>query len=299
MITDVTADLLRSKLELADAGVLVAVLAQLTGDVGVVDRFAARISYVPDPPEQAGVTDPETAAALVDAVIAALDSPRPAGALPADDPALFARVAPLALGSEVGDGVRRAVARAGRVPAVAADAAAHRAAARGLQGRHHRRRDRGNGGGAGMRRCWSRFRDHRPQRRGRRHLATPPSIRASAWTPRRRTTRCRATSTPTGRATTRRAAEYQAYLVSVADKNELRERTRFGTEVEALWWDEDRKQWQIHAVGRRRHPRGQLRQRRGPRGRLPEPAALARARRAGTPSPASASTPRSGIRPWI
>ena len=43
--------------------------------------------------------------------------------------------------------------------------------------------------------------------------------------------------------------EYQAYLESVADKNKLRERTRFGTEVEALWWDEDREQWQVHAVG--------------------------------------------------
>ena len=28
----------------------------------------------------------------------------------------------------------------------------------------------------------------------------------------------------------------------------LREHTRFGTEVEALWWDADRNQWQIHAV---------------------------------------------------
>ncbi len=44
-------------------------------------------------------------------------------------------------------------------------------------------------------------------------------------------------------------AEYQAYLVALADKYGLRERTRFGTEVEALWWDEDRGQWQIHSVG--------------------------------------------------
>jgi hypothetical protein len=102
MTIDVDQDLLRSNLERADAGVLVAVLAQLTGDPGIVDRFATKISFRPDPPEQAGTTDPETAAALADEVIAAMGSARPAGALAADDPDLFARVAPLALGTEVG-----------------------------------------------------------------------------------------------------------------------------------------------------------------------------------------------------
>ncbi len=34
-------------------------------------------------------------------------------------------------------------------------------------------------------------------------------------------------------------AEYQAYLVALADKHQLRKHIRFGTEVEALWWDED------------------------------------------------------------
>jgi len=43
--------------------------------------------------------------------------------------------------------------------------------------------------------------------------------------------------------------EYQSYLVSVAGKYNLRQRTRFGTEVEALWWDDERHRWQIHAVG--------------------------------------------------
>lgn len=42
--------------------------------------------------------------------------------------------------------------------------------------------------------------------------------------------------------------EYQRYLQSVADKNNLRQRTRFSTEVEALWWDEQRGQWQVHAL---------------------------------------------------
>ena len=58
---------LRNNLRQADPGVLVAVLAQLTGDASVVDRFGPRISHVPDPPERAGVTDPDTAEALVNA----------------------------------------------------------------------------------------------------------------------------------------------------------------------------------------------------------------------------------------
>ena len=37
------------------------VLAQITGDPSVIDRFGSRISHVPDPPERAGVTDPGTA----------------------------------------------------------------------------------------------------------------------------------------------------------------------------------------------------------------------------------------------
>ena len=43
-------------------------------------------------------------------------------------------------------------------------------------------------------------------------------------------------------------AEYQAYLVALADKHQLRKHIRFGTEVEALWWDEERDQWQIRSV---------------------------------------------------
>lgn len=93
---------LRANLRQADPGVLVAVLAQLTGDPAVADRFAPKITHVPDPPEQAGVTDPETAAQLVDEIVTALRTPRRADAVPADDLDLFARVAPVALGGEVG-----------------------------------------------------------------------------------------------------------------------------------------------------------------------------------------------------
>lgn len=86
---------LRANLRQADAGVLVAVLAQLTGDPAAVDRFADKIFFEPDPPEQVGLTDPETRERLVDAVAAALGAPRPQAALPVDDPSLFARIARL------------------------------------------------------------------------------------------------------------------------------------------------------------------------------------------------------------
>ena len=93
-------------------------------------------------------------------------------------------------------------------------------------------------------------------------------------------------------------AEYQAYLVALADKYGLRERTRFGTEVEALWWDEDRGQWQIHSVGRRRQSRRHLRL-----ASWSPPPATSTGRdgqrsRAGKPLRASVFTPRSGMRPW-
>ena len=87
----------------ADAGVLVAVLAQLTGDLTVVERFAPKISHVPDPPERAGVADVATREHLATAVIEALDAPRRGDAVAADDPALFAAVLPLALGADVAD----------------------------------------------------------------------------------------------------------------------------------------------------------------------------------------------------
>ena len=70
-------------------------------------------------------------------------------------------------------------------------------------------------------------------------------------------------------------AEYQAYLVALADKHGLREHARFRTEVEALWWDEDRGQWQIHSVDRDGNRDVSYAACRGHRCRLPQPAALA------------------------
>ncbi len=96
-------DELRANLLQADPGVLVAVLAQLTGDPSVIERYGPKISHVPDPPERAGVTDPDTAAALVDAVIDALErAPRPTACLPTTAE-FFARLLPIALGSDVDD----------------------------------------------------------------------------------------------------------------------------------------------------------------------------------------------------
>ena len=73
---------------------------ELTGDPTVVDRFAPKISHIPDPPEQAGVTDHETAEALVNAVVAALQAPRPAAPSPPTTPT-FRAIAPVALGGIV------------------------------------------------------------------------------------------------------------------------------------------------------------------------------------------------------
>jgi 4-hydroxyacetophenone monooxygenase len=239
---------LRANLRHADPGVLVAVLAQLTGDPAVIDRFVPKISHVPDPPERAGVADPVTVGALVEAVVAALQSPRPAAAVPADDPDLFARIAPVALGGAVdpeyvpllleqggfqppqpvlprtanlADGFRVAIIGAG----IAGLTAALELAAAGMDYRIFDRNDEVGG-------TW--------------YTTTYPGIGVdtpSAYYSLSRDIKGDWSSYyPMG-------AEYQSYLVSVADKNHLRRRTRFGTEVDALWWDDERRQWQIHAVG--------------------------------------------------
>jgi 4-hydroxyacetophenone monooxygenase len=239
-------DELRVNLRQADPGVLVAVLAQLTGDRAVVDRFAPKIAHVPDPPEQAGVTDPETSTALVEAVVSAMHHGRPGPA--GDDPDLFAMIAPVALGGTVGaeylpllleqggfrpsqpvlprtaklpDGFRVAIIGAG----ISGLTAALELADAGIDCQIFDRNDEVGG-------TW--------------YTTTYPGIGVdtpSAYYSLSRDIKGDWSSYyPLG-------AEYQAYLVSIADKNRLRERTRFGTEVEALWWDDRRRQWQIHAVG--------------------------------------------------
>lgn len=241
-------DELRANLRQADPGVLVAVLAQLTGDPAVAERFASRITHVPDPPEQAGVTDPETAAQLVEEIVTALLEPRRADGVPADDRDLFARIAPIALGGEVAPeylgllleqgGFQLAqpvLPRDAQLPTgfqvviigagIAGITAALACADAGIDYRIIERNDEVGG-------TW--------------YTTTYPGIGVdtpSAYYSLSRDVNGDWSSYYP------RGAEYQAYLVSVANKNDLRKHTRFGTAVEALWWDEGRQQWQIHALG--------------------------------------------------
>ena len=238
---------LRTNLRQADPGVLVAVLAQLTGDPVVIDRFGPKISHVPDPPEQAGVADPETAKAVVEAIVRALSSHRPSSAVPADDREFFARLAPIALGTEVSEeyvgllleqgGFRPSqpvLPRTGKLPdgfkvaiigaGIAGMTAALECADAGID--------------------YEIF-DRNPEVGGTWYTTTYPGIGVdtpSAYYSLSRDINGDWSSYyPLG-------AEYQAYLESVADKNDLRAHTRFATEVTALQWDDDRNQWEIHAT---------------------------------------------------
>lgn len=239
---------MREYLGQADAGVLVAVLAQLTGDPAVAERFADKISFEPDPPEQVGVTDPETREELVESVIGALSRPRRAGVLPSDDPGLFARIAPLALGTEVGaEYVGLLLEQGGFHPSqpvlprtaelpkefnvvivgagIAGMAAALECAAAGIEYEIIDRNDEVGG-------TW--------------YTTVYPGIGVdtpSAYYSLSRDINAGWSSYyPQG-------AEYQKYLESVATDNDLRSHTRFSTEVEALWWDEQLSKWQVHTVG--------------------------------------------------
>lgn len=238
---------LRAHLAKADAGILVAVLAQLTGDTSVVDRYAGKISFTPDPPEQTGSTDPETQAELVEAVVTALGAPRPVNTTPFDDPHLFARVAPLALGAEVGPEYvgllleqggfhpsQPVLPRTAKLPTgfkvviigagIAGMAAALECAAAGIDYEIIDRNDEVGG-------TW--------------YTAVYPGIGVdtpSAYYSLSRDINGNWSSYyPQG-------AEYQRYLQSVADKNGLRDHTRFSTEVTALRWVADRKMWQVHTA---------------------------------------------------
>ncbi|OBF30919.1 cyclohexanone monooxygenase [Mycobacterium sp. ACS1612] len=238
-------DELRAHLHDADPGVLVAVLAQLTGDASVIDRFSPAISYVPDPPERAAVTDPDTAEALTAAVIEALRTPQDAGA--ADNRELFVRLLPVVLGSDVDDEhvdllleqggfhlsqptlprtvpipdtVNIAIVGAGLAGTITALAAADAGVAYEIFDRNT------EVGGTWLTTVYPGIGVDTPS--AYYSLSREVNPDWSSYYP--------------------QGAEYQAYLVALADKHGLREHTRFRTEVEALWWDEDRRQWQIHSV---------------------------------------------------
>ena len=239
-------DELRANLLLADPGVLVAVLAQLTGDVSIVDRFAPLITHVADPPERAGVTDRETTERLVEAVLAALRVPRP-DTVAADDERLFARIAPVALGSEIPDefipllleqgGFHRSqptLPRTVPIPetttvaiigaGIAGISVALSMAEEGVTYQIYDRNDDVGG-------TWL--------------TTTYPGIGVD--TPSAYYSLSREVN-PDWSNYYPQGAEYQAYLMALADANGLRDQTRFRTEVEALVWDEERHQWRIYSV---------------------------------------------------
>lgn len=239
---------LRDNLRQADPGVLLAALAQLTGDPSVIDTYARKISHIPDPPERAGVTDPDTAEALVNAIIDALNQPRPHDAVPAADRDLFARLLPIALGSEVDDeqvdllleqgGFHRSqptLPRTVPIPqsvniaivgaGIAGMSVALAAAAEGVSYEIFDRNE--EVGGTWLTTTYPGI-----------GVDTPSAYYSLSWE-----------VNPDWSSYYPQGAEYQRYLVALADKYKLREHTRFGREVEALWWDADRNRWQIHSVG--------------------------------------------------
>lgn len=239
-------DVLRGYLLQADPGVLVAVLAQLTGDAGVVDRYAAKITYEPDPPERAGKTDPQTAQALADDVIAALSAERPVDAPAPDDRAFFARLLPVALGGEVDDeqvdllleqgGFRPSAPTLPRTTPIpqtttvaiigaglAGIAVALAAAEEGVAFTVFDRNEEVGG-------TWL--------------TTTYPGIGVD--TPSAYYSLSREVN-PEWSNYYPQGAEYQAYLVALADKHDLRRHIRFGTEVEALHWDEQQRHWEIRS----------------------------------------------------
>ena len=238
---------LRDHLRRADPGILVAVLAQLTGDPDVVDRFAAKISFTPDPPEQVGATDPDTHEQLVVAVQTALQGAGPRGGLAHDDPRLFARVAPLALGAEIGDEYiallleqggfhpsQPVLPRSEKLPrdftvliigaGIAGMAVALECAAAGIDYRIVERNDEVGG-------TWYTTR----------YPGIGVDTPSAYYSLSRDINGDWSSYYPQG-------AEYQRYLESVADKNAMRDHTRFNTEVEALRWDESRTMWEVRTV---------------------------------------------------
>ncbi len=186
-------DELRDNLRQADPGVLVAVLAQLTGDPSVIDTLRAQDLAHPRPARAGrGHRSRHCRGAGERHRRRAGRGPGAPTRVPADDRDFFARLLPVALGSEVDDeqvdllleqgGFQRSQPTLPRtVPIPDTD-----------EHRHHRcgyRRDQRRAGG---RRGGGALRDLRPQRRKSAALGTPPPTRASASTHRRRTTRCRA-----------------------------------------------------------------------------------------------------------
>ncbi|MCV7170010.1 NAD(P)/FAD-dependent oxidoreductase [Mycobacterium manitobense] len=247
--SQVDLEALRTHLRQADPGVLVAVLAQMTDDASVLDRFAPKISHEPDPPEKRGVTDSDTMEAIVAALVSAVEAQ--AAPVPVDE-VLFSRLLPLALGSDVDDEFVPLLLEQGGFqlsqPALPRDVPIPSTTTVAIIG----------AGIAGIVNALAaedagvtyEIYDRNHEVGGTWLTTTYPGIGVDTpsvyYSLSREVNPDWSNYYPQG-------AEYQAYLVSLADRYGLREHTRFGTEVEALWWDEDRRQWQIHSVTREGH----------------------------------------------
>ncbi|MEV6232071.1 NAD(P)/FAD-dependent oxidoreductase [Saccharopolyspora shandongensis] len=244
---DVDADELRAHLRRADSAVLLAVLAQVTGDASVLDEFGGAITHVPDPPEMAGRTDPDTAAAIVDRLVAALTADREPGDAsdPApDDLAFFTRLVPVAMGATPGPEyypmlleqggfhtARPVVPRTEPLPeaidlaiiggGLAGIAAALTARREGVRYRIYERND--DIGGTWLTQTYPGV-----------GVDTPSSYYSLS-----------AEINPDWSSYYPRGGEYQEYLREVVGRHGIREHVAFGTEVEALTWDDDAARWRI------------------------------------------------------
>ncbi|MFC9787496.1 flavin-containing monooxygenase [Rhodococcus sp. NPDC127528] len=239
-------DRLRRCLESADPAVLLAVLVQLTGDASLLDRFAGQISHVPDPPEMAAVAPAPIAGEIVDRLTEAVaGGARPDGRV---DEELFGRLAALALGVPVPDefvpmlleqgGFRfyqPVVPRTTPIPAtvsvaivgagLAGIAVAIAAARAGVAYEVFERN--GDVGGT-----W--------------HIQNYPGVAVD--TPAAYYSLSSALN-PDWSSYYPKGGEYQDYLRAVVDEHRIRDHTRFGTEVEALRWDDEAARWEIHWRG--------------------------------------------------
>lgn len=233
---------LREHLRSADSGVLLAVLTQVTGDLGVLDHFRPDVTHVRDAPEWSAAAAPEVAEAIVEELVAALTGGAVSGA--ALDPELFAQVAPMALGVPVADeflpmlleqgGFQRpqpVLPRRSKTDdtlsiaiiggGLAGIAAAIAATDEGLSYEVFERNEELGG-------TWL------IQNYPGVGVDTPSTYYSLStdlnpdWT----------SYYPKG-------GEYQEYLTGLADTYGIREHTRFGVEVESLAWDESKSHWDI------------------------------------------------------
>ncbi|GAA4488357.1 NAD(P)/FAD-dependent oxidoreductase [Rhodococcus olei] len=237
---------LRTCLSSADPAVLLAVLVQMTGDDTLLDRYAGEISHVPNPPEMAGTAPADVAAEIVARLVDAVTAGGAATGSPTNavDAALFARLAPLALGVTVADEFlpmlleqagfredRPSVPRTTPIPATTSVAIV----GAGLAGLATAI-DLGRAGVS-----YEIFERH-DEVGGTWHIHNYPGVAVD--TPAAYYS-LSSELNPDWSSYYPKGGEYQEYLRAVADKHGIREHTRFGTEVDALVWDDAAARWEI------------------------------------------------------